>query len=1242
MVAADAAKKSKRSTVSFPVVGIGASAGGLDACRRFLGAVAPDCGMAFVLIQHLDPTRESLTVDLVATYTKMLVTQAQNGDRLQPNRVYVIPPNKYLSLHGKTLEVSPPTQPRGSRMAIDYFLQSLAATCGARGIGVILSGSGTDGTLGLIALKSAGGTALVQDPATAQHDGMPRSAIASGSVDLVLPPEQLADALCAPVLKSDRKALAGDGVQLERIVALLQEQTKFDFAGYKEGTLQRRVFRRMSLMQIARMNDYVEHLRSDPAEVDALQRDLLISVTSFFRDPDAWRVLQERVLRKIVAAKNSSDTIRAWVPACATGEEAYTLVMLLLEEVEAAGKSCRLQVFASDVDAEALEVAREGDYGHEIATQLSAERLSRFFTVHEDGYRVRKTVRDLVVFTAQNVLVDPPFSRLDLICCRNLLIYFEPALQERVVGLLHFGLVKGGYLFLGSAEGIGVQGDAFDVVSKKWRIFRRAGPPRRSNLRLSLKGLTEPVVPGSRPLGAATHPGRLATLVRQMLLERFAPPCVIISREGEILYFHGKIDEVLVHPTGLPTRDLIAKVRSGLRTKLREAVQESLRLQRRVVVNGVPVRGGVSAMRLNITVEPLAGTREVEGLWMVAFERASEAAAVVPAETRSGDDSTAPGRATLKQLEHDLRASREDLEINTEDLRATNEELLAVNEELQSSNAQLETSEEELMSVNEELQSSNEELETSKEELQSLNEELITANSDLENKIGELQASNSDLDNLLTSTNIATLFLDAQLRIRRYTSAASRLFSLIPADVGRPISDITPKFTDATLLADISTALERGQSPTAEVQSHEGQWFVRQVLPYRAHDGQTDGVVITFSDVAAEALHEARDYAESIVDTVREPLLVLDRDMRVHSANRSFYATFRLAPVDTIGKSLYFIGGGCWDIAVLREVLAGVLNEKRVINDFKLEREFEAIGRRSLLLNARAILGRGERSPLILLAIDDITERKNALQALRESEAVEQSESKVRQRQAELAHALRISTIGEMASNLSHELNQPLSSIANGVEACARYVRSGTAKPAKLLALLEEASAEALRAGSIVEHLRSFISKRESRFEAADLREIARGIPRLLGRELRQERITFQLDTGARSLPILADRIQIEQIIINLIQNAIDAMRGMPAKAKRIQLHTGGSNGMAECSVSDSGTGLPADATERLFEPFFTTKAYGLGMGLAICRSIIEAHQGRIWVECPTDDNRGTTLCFSLPLVTPPAKSRSI
>jgi two-component system CheB/CheR fusion protein len=1207
-----------------PIVGIGASAGGLDAFKKFFSTMPADSGAAFVLIQHLDPTRESLTAGLVGTYTRMCVVQAEDGMRVEANRVYVIPPNAYLSLREGTLRLSAPSAPRSLRMAVDFFLHSLAEDQHEHAIGVIVSGTGTDGTLGLKEIKAGGGMTMVQDPHTAQHDGMPRSAIASGSADYVLPAEQMADALLAYV-RHTALAAASTAVlpempekapdPLATVLTLLRERTTFDFSGYKKGTLRRRMQRRMSLKHLNDLPNYVEMLRNDPAEVTALFKDLLINVTSFFREPAAWQVLQEQVIRRVVAAKDTDAPLRVWIPACATGEEAYSIAMVLIEEIQAAGKSCRLQIFASDVDAEALETARAGLYPEGIAAHVSAERLSRFFIKKEHSYQVNKGLRDTVVFAQQSLVSDPPFSRLDVVSCRNLFIYLEPAVQERLVPLLHFALREGGYLFLGSAEGIGMQEDLFEPVSAKWRIYRRTGSTRHGTLQFPLTRTPVSIAVGGRT-PQLPNPARMATLAQQRLLQRYAPACVIINRTGEILYFHGRTDDYLMQPAGVPTQDLIARARSGLRTKLRGAVQEAIRGNQRVILAGVQVRRGNTFSRVKIAVEPLDTTNtEAQGLWLVSLEDKPETSAAVA--DHSTAEASAADAVLVQQLEYELKSTKEDLQQTIEDLRAANEEL---------------------MSVNEEFQSSNEELETSKEELQSLNEELTTANTQLEGKIGELEATNNDLDNLLTSTNIATLFLDTQLCIRRFTPAATRLFSLIPSDIGRPIGDIAQKFTDPGLLADAAAVLQQPVTPETEVQAHDGRWYVRQVLPYRTRDNRTEGVVMTFSDVAAEALQQARLYAESIVDTVREPLLVLDAELRVRSANQAFYATFHVSPEETVGQLLYELGNREWDIPALRTLLGEVLPQKHVLNDFEVQTTFESVGPRIMQLNARAI-DRGDHPYLILLAIEDITERKREQAAMQVNENLKRVEEQVRQRQAELAHALRISTVGELATGLAHEINQPLSAIANGVEACTRYVRAGKANSAKLLALLDDVSAEALRAGSIVAHLRGFLEKGKPEFERMDLCEIARSIPRLLGREIEGEHITLRLDLPPRPLPIYVDGIQIEQIIVNLMQNAIDAIREAPGDHPEIQLQVWAAKGMAEVAVRDTGTGVSAAATERMFEPFFTTKSHGLGMGLAISRSILEVHGGRIWVKRRADGRCGTTVRFSLPLQ-PPKKVR--
>jgi two-component system, chemotaxis family, CheB/CheR fusion protein len=1327
---------------SHAIVGIGASAGGFDSFRRFFSTTRSDSGMAFVLIQHLDPVHQSLAAEVIGRYTRMRVVQVGGEITAAPNHVYVIPPGKYLSIAGGTLGLTDPVEPDGVRMPIDLFLRTLAADRQERAIGIVLSGTGTDGTLGLKAIKAAGGMSIAQDPSTAQHEGMPESAIAAGAVDQVLPPERMAEAVLT--FLRHPYATAPEGLleveqasdHLNDILAILRERAKFDFRSYKKSTLERRIHRRMGLRRIERIADYVRLVRSDPLEAKALFADLLISVTSFFRDREAWQTLQEEVLRPLVGRKDAHAELRVWVPGCATGEEAYSLAMALLEATEAAKKRCSLQLFASDVDAGALALARAGFYPETIAADLTPARLQRFFLPEGHTYGVTRELREAVTFAPQNLLADPPFSRIDLISCRNVLMYLEPEAQRRVVSLLHFALAEGGYLFLGSADMIGDQDGPFEVVSKKWRIYRRVGPTRHDRVQFPVAPVLPPAR-GPHAMAVRWSAGRLAGAVQHLLLERYAPACVVINRKYEIVYFSGRTHDYLVQPDGPPTQDLRVLALDGLQVRLRTAVREALDKGAPVTVTGGRVRRGKSYQHVRVSVEPLKGPRDTDGLLLVSFAD----------ELARGPHGRAAAR---REAEEPLVRRLED------ELTTTKESLHSTIEEVQSSNQELRVANEEVMSANEELQSTNEELQTSKEELQSVNEELHTVNAQLASKVAELEETNNDLDNLLASTNVPTLFLDAELRVRRFTANATRLFSLISSDVGRPIADVTQKYVDTDLLRDAETVLVQPMPITREVEASDGRRYIRQVLPYRKPNQRIEGVVVTFSDVAAEALHEARLYAEAIVDTVREPLLVLDGELRVQSANPSFYQMFDVTVGEVTGRPLYELGDREWDIPGLRRLLGDILPRGAVMTDFEVEREFARIGRRTMLLNARTLRGGGDRPDLILVAIDDITERRRAQEVLRESEARaragvdtavdgiltidergtilsfnpaaerifdypagevigqnvkilmdapygdqhdghlvtylttgeremigsgrevagrrkggrafpmdlaisefggatgrrfvgtvrditarKQAEEQLRRHQAELAHVLRIATMERLAAGLAHELNQPLGAIANGVEACAAFVRAGNRKPGKLLELLEGAGSEALRAGEIVHRLREFVQRGEPRREPADLRELVRHATRWLVREMEQEHVTLRLHLGTHALPILADRIQTEQVFVNILQNAIDAIRETRARRGDIEVKAARAEGMAEIVVHDTGGGLAADAVDRLFEPYFTTKTQGLGMGLAISQSIVEAHHGNLSVA-PGEAGTGAIVRVAFPLYPhPPTRKRT-
>jgi len=1328
---ASSARVAEQSRPIAAIVGLGSSAGGLDALKRFFNVMPADSGMAFILVQHLDPAHGSLMAELLGRCTAMRVVQVQADTPVEGDHVYCIPPGRYLSIDGRTLRLTAPVESARIRMAIDFFFRSLAADAQERAIGIVLAGTGTDGTLGLRAIRAAGGLAVVQDPTTAEHDGMPRSAIAAGAADHVLSPADIPRALLEyvrhPYARGGGGLAPAMGVgrdDLFDVLAIIRDRTTFDFRSYKRSTLERRIGRRMGLKHVERLADYVRILTDEPAEVARLFADLLISVTSFFRDPDTWRLLQERVVRPLIEKRSANAALRVWVPGCATGEEAYSVGMLLIEELHAARKPGVLQIFASDVDANALDLARAGLYPASIAADVSPERLRRFFVEEDHALRVSRELRESVVFARQNLVADPPFSGLDLICCRNVLMYLEPEAQRRVVSLLHFALVENGHLVLGTAETVG-QEDLFAAVSKKARIFRRIGPTRHDRLDFAAipKSAPEPSNGSAGRVGV----GRFGTLAQQLLIERFVPACVVIDRRNEIQYLAGRTQDYLHEPSGVPTQDVMSRTREGLQLKLRAAIRGAVDGGQRIEVAGARVRRGDGWQRVRITAEPFGGVRQTEGLLLISFVDERQATPARPNPARGRDE------PILRELEEELKTAREDLRSAVQELESSNQETKVVNEEV--------------MSVNEELRCSNEELETAKEELQSLNEELNTVNAQLEGKVSELERTTNDLDNLLTSTNIATIFLDTSFRVRRFTPAATRLFSLVPTDVDRPIVDIAQRCEDPELLRDAEVVLTSLTAVSKEVRDEGGRPYVRQVLPYRTHDDRIEGVVVTYSDVAAEVLQEERLHAEAIVDTVRESLLVLDADLRVLTANRSFYEAFGLTPERTLNQHLYELDAHQLDVPALRQLLGDILRNRGALVDFEVELVVPTRAPRALLLNARTLARRGGRPDRVLLAIEDITERKRAERTLRDSAAMtragvrssldgvvtidehgtilsfnpaaeqlfgytasevigqdirmlaplfehatydgylashpetgaqdafgsgreihgqrkdgtvfpvdlhvsafddgagrrfvgtirditsrKQTEDKLRRQQAELAHVLRLATIERLAAGLAHQLNQPLSAIANGVEACAAYVRSGKRGPRRLLALLDNASAEALRAGEIVHHVREFVQRSEPRLEATDLCEVARSATRWLMREMEQERITLQLDLPPAGLPVQADRIQIEQVLVNLIQNAVDAIREAGKSVRQIRVRAAQrADGMAEVAVHDSGTGLSADIAERLHEPFFTTKPQGMGMGLAISRTIVEAHNGQLTIDARAS-GLGTTVRVALPL----------
>jgi len=952
----------RREKGRFPIVGIGASAGGLEALDGFFRHIPSNSGMAFVVIQHLAPQHVSTMDSLLKRYTEMQVLNIEDGIRVKPNHIYLNPPDKHVVIMNGRLCLMEPKEPHGVRMPINYFLRSLAEDKGEKAICIVLSGTGSDGTLGLKAVKGEGGLALAQDERQAKYDSMPRNAIDTGLVDIVLPVERMGDELMkysqhpyvgGEQARMDKKQL---GDHMRKIFFLIRSKMGHDFSNYKQNTILRRTERRMALHHIDQVSEYVHYLEQKPDEIIALYKDMLITVTNFFRDPEAFEILGQKVLPELLESKPDGGSVRIWVAGCGTGEEAYSTAILLAEAMTNLKKHLEVQVFATDLDSEGIERARVGIYPESIAADVSAERLQHFFIKDSTGSKVNKQIREMIVFAAHDLVKDPPFSRLDVVSCRNVLIYMDALLQRKILQSFDYTLNPEGVLFLGTSETVGVLTERFEPIDAKWRIFRHKGIVSRAHI------LHPPAVFNNfKDGGQETRGTDIRKFAETTILQNYAPPCVLVDKKYNVVYFNGRTEMYLSLPVGEPTFNVLKMARDELRYKLSTAIHKASTQKKTVVCDGVKIRHNGGLLTINLIVRPITKPAAMNGLLMVVFE----------SKKPMGRPSRRKDKKTV--VSNDIESHEAALE----------QELQSTKECLQTTIEEMETSNEELQSANEELQSTNEELETSREELQSTNEELQTMNSELQEKVEELSNANNDLNNLLGSTEIATIFLDNNLRIKRFTPATGIFFKIIDADVGRPISDIAHNLTYDGFFEDIKQVLDDLRRIERELQTREGGSYIMRILPYRTVENVVDGVVITFVDVTAQkksqedeaAAKAAQVYTQTILDTVREPLVVLDEDLHVMSANRSFYETFKVNREDTEQNPIYELGDGQWDIPRLRELLERILPEDKQFEDFEVTHDFPGIGRRMMLLNGRHIVQGSQDARRILLAIEDITYR---------------------------------------------------------------------------------------------------------------------------------------------------------------------------------------------------------------------------------------------------------------------------
>jgi two-component system CheB/CheR fusion protein len=985
LTAAAASPEKKPSAAAFPIVGIGASAGGLEAFTELLKQLPLDTGMGFVLVQHLDPQHESALTHLLARATAMPVCEVTNNLRVEVNHVYVIPPNTNLGIEQGVLKLQPRQEGRAPHHSVDFFFESLATDQGERAIGVILSGTASDGTVGLEAVKAEGGITFAQDD-SARFDSMPRSAIAAGFVDFVLSPGNIAKELVriakhpyvagqppGPAAPTEGEKESAAKNRFDNILLLLRHHSGVDFSLYKSSTVQRRIARRMLLNKIKRPEAYATFLRGKANELEALYRDMLISVTTFFRNPAAFDVLREKVFPRLFELRRDQP-LRVWVLGCSTGQEAYSIAMSFVEFAEQAGQARKLQLFATDVNEALLDNARAGTYAESLMHDLSPERLRRFFVKEDGGYRAAKSLREMVVFARQNLLTDPPFSRMDLVSCRNVLIYLDADAQRKVLPTLHYALKPEGFLFLGESESIGPVADLFEIVDKKCKIYsKKPGltahlhfAPRHPGERKEIPAPKPPVAPGG--FNAEINAQREAD---RITLNRYAPPGVLLNAQWQVLQFRGETSPFLKPPVGSATFHVLKMARQGLMLPLRAALKKSKQENKAVRREGVQLAQNGGVRRVNFDVVPL--THFKEGCYLVFFEEAKVGRAVPSAPSREQPNGTAKTPRPPRRQEESRRAAELERE-----LAETRDYLQSVQDQSEAANEELQASSEEVTSANEELQSTNEELETSKEELESANEELTTLNDEMAHRNAELSRANADLNNLHASINLPILVLTRDLAIRRFTAPAANLFNLVDADAGRPLSNVRHNLDLPDLEALLKEVIDTISEREREARDKTGRYYSLRARPYLTLDNKIDGAVLVLVDIDAlkrteQAIAVARDYAANVIRSVRDSLLILDADLRVQNANQGFYKTFQVSPAESEGRLFFELGNGQWKIPRLCQLLEGILPRNSFFNDYEVTHDFERIGRRTMLLNARKLAGDGAAQG-VLVGIQDITE----------------------------------------------------------------------------------------------------------------------------------------------------------------------------------------------------------------------------------------------------------------------------
>lgn len=1210
--------KPEQNSSTITVVGIGASAGGLEALKSLLENLSSTTGMAFVVIQHLHPDYKSNLAEILGRSTRMPVREAQEGVRLAPNEVFIIPPNALMTMADGALHLTRRSETAGIPMPIDHFMVSLAECQKRHAIGIILSGTGTDGTLGLRAIKSEGGFSIAQD-ATAKYDGMPRSAIAAGNVDCVLSPADMAAEIERlsrhPYIRPEpgTAVMAAEDVfidppELEKLFEQLFRSTGIDFTHYKQATIQRRVQRRMVLHRIESVSEYLKFIGAHPDEVLDLYNDILIRVTRFFRDPEVFKALKSEVFPALLANRHPDAPLRIWVPGCSTGEEVYSIVISLMEWLDGREFRTDVKVFATDINQSAIDRARSGIYPDSIAADVAPEQLRRFFIHTPEGYQISKTIREICVFARQDVVRDPPFSCVDLISCRNLLIYLDSPLQRRVLPLFHYALRADAFLLLGASESIGEASQLFSTVDSRCRIFkRRVGPKRPPFDFVTGAGKSRGLLQGF-PVAPAL-PGNLDIQreADRVVLANFAPAGVVIDESLNIIQFRGKTGAYLEPSTGVASLNILKMVREGMMLDLRAAIESAQQDQVRIRRDSIVVKSDGHIVETRIEVIPISVSQSRTRYFIVLFS--DVASSLSPGTIPKVRGAASADGGTANPLENELVATRNYLQGTIEAMEASNEELRAANEEIVSSN--------------EELQSTNEELQTAKEEVQATNEELRTTNEELELRNKEAQQLSDDLLNILHGIEFPIVLLGPDLRIRRFTPSAGQVLNLIPGDTGRPISHIKPAIRVKNLEELAQAVIQNNEVNESEVDDGQGRYFWMCIRPYRTREDVIEGAVLTFVDITLrKRSEEALRKQARLLDLTQDGVIERDLNGIIRFWNKGAEARYGWTKDEAVGQ----VGHELLKTRFPRpreEIEADLLRD----GHWEGELEFTTRSGARLTVASRLsrLVGDGEPVQAILEFHTDITQKKKDAVSLEDANRnLETSRMDLQTSRSKLAHAERLASIGTLAAGISHELNNPI----GGILLMAEAARLAADNPGSVRSALDSIIQHCRRSKAIIENVRSFARAQSSEKSVGNLIDVVTRSIDHVSAYASENRVNVTFEHELSSIPVLINETGVEQVVVNILQNAIQA------DARRIFVRCTVSRPSVLLTIQNDGRPMTDQQRAHAFDPFYTTrrKSGGTGLGLSIAHGIMEDHGGGIEIGVGPDRLLVFTLTFPIAL----------